>query len=145
MSINNCSTCEHSGHRQGERSGHCYMFKVEPREVCHQHTSRTLPRIAVPRELYASIMKKSDAPGLRIRLANASQLMGSKELSGLCHEAWERIRVLEAVIAKNEAPKPPPCDEPEVVGMVVTPQNTTPPNLSGPEGFFGWPDPRKRS
>ena len=34
---NNCATCKH---KQRPDGGHCYMFRVEPAEMCAQHTSQ---------------------------------------------------------------------------------------------------------
>lgn len=32
---NNCETCDHKKHPDG---GHCYMFRLEPKNPCSQHT-----------------------------------------------------------------------------------------------------------
>jgi hypothetical protein len=36
---NNCGTCDHMK-ANGNREGHCYMFREEPTGVCMQHTGR---------------------------------------------------------------------------------------------------------
>lgn len=38
MSINNCAHCDHKRNPDG---GWCYMFRVEPKGPCAQHTIRT--------------------------------------------------------------------------------------------------------
>ena len=35
---NNCATCKH---KQNPDSGHCYMFRFEPAEMCAHHTMRS--------------------------------------------------------------------------------------------------------
>lgn len=36
---NNCETCDHKQIPPG--GGWCYMFRDEPKDVCHQHTGRS--------------------------------------------------------------------------------------------------------
>lgn len=44
---NNCESCQY---KQMPHTGHCYMFRDEPTEVCMQHTGRIAPP-AIPGEL----------------------------------------------------------------------------------------------
>lgn len=143
MAINNCATCDHfTKHKQTRGEDYCYMFAEEPKTVCYQHTAtkvRTvfipspIGAIPVPSQVSPQVHHKVDTALLRVQLANASQLMGSRDLAVLCHEAYARIKQLEAAITKNEAPKPPPLSERATVDMVVTPQNMTPPNDGLPD------------
>ncbi len=42
---NNCETCKY--HPDPDATGHCYMFRDEPTDVCMQHSGRAVPIIAV--------------------------------------------------------------------------------------------------
>lgn len=39
MNPNNCATCDYKK-LNGNREGHCYMFRDEPEDVCMAHTGR---------------------------------------------------------------------------------------------------------
>lgn len=39
MNPNDCETCQHrDGHRSNDLGGWCYMWAIEPRAPCYQHT-----------------------------------------------------------------------------------------------------------
>lgn len=41
---NRCETCDYSKLNGNREKGHCYMFRDEPTDVCHQHTGRDFLR-----------------------------------------------------------------------------------------------------
>ena len=40
---NRCETCDYIKIK-GDKDGHCYMFRDEPTDVCHQHSGRNFFR-----------------------------------------------------------------------------------------------------
>jgi hypothetical protein len=43
MNKANCNTCEYK-ELNDDPSLHCYMFRTEPKETCHQHTVRVVSK-----------------------------------------------------------------------------------------------------
>ena len=71
MNPNNCKTCDYTK-INGNREGHCYMFRDEPSDVCSQYTSRNNPLRAFGDAL-ADAME--DMPELRDALIASGAVM----------------------------------------------------------------------
>jgi len=63
MSINHCEMCRHKQHPDG---GWCYMFRLEPKGPCAQHSIRALSvsamRMQTAQRIFEEIRGKSTEP-----------------------------------------------------------------------------------
>lgn len=66
---NRCEACDYSKLNGNREKGHCYMFRDEPDDVCHQHTGRGFLR-----DFEAKLREQQEPLGAAFALILAAHL-----------------------------------------------------------------------